>query len=65
MIEWVVERALQAGAERVIVATDDETASNAIAHVGAEVCMTSVNQISGRVLSAWPRCAKNWVCQIP
>ena len=41
MIEWVIERALQAGAERVIVATDDERIKRAIAHAGAEVCMTS------------------------
>ena len=47
MIEWVIERALQAGAERVIVATDDERIKRAIAHAGAEVCMTSVDQQSG------------------
>ncbi len=47
MIEWVIERALQAGAARVIVATDDERIKRAIAHAGAEVCMTSVDHQSG------------------
>ena len=47
MIQWVAERALQAGAERVIVATDDERVARAVALPGVEVCMTSPHHQSG------------------
>ena len=47
MIQWVAERALQAGAERVIVATDDQRVANAVALSGVEVCMTSPHHQSG------------------
>lgn len=47
MIQWVSERALQAGAERVVVATDDERIAAAIAHLPVEVCMTSASHQSG------------------
>ncbi len=47
MIQWVVERALQAGAERVIVATDDERVAAAVQACGVEVCMTAIHHQSG------------------
>jgi 3-deoxy-manno-octulosonate cytidylyltransferase (CMP-KDO synthetase) len=47
MIQWVAERALQAGAERVIVATDDERVANAVSISGVEICMTSAEHQSG------------------
>ncbi|MBL0458594.1 3-deoxy-manno-octulosonate cytidylyltransferase [Aeromonas enteropelogenes] len=51
MVQHVVEKALQSGAERVIVATDDERVAQALAPVaagmGAEVCMTSPDHQSG------------------
>ena len=47
MIQWVAERALQAGAERVIVATDDERVAAAVTLDGVEICMTSPLHQSG------------------
>ena len=47
MIQWVSERALQAGAERVVVATDDERIAAAIAHLPVEVCTTSAPPPAG------------------
>ncbi|KJY93212.1 MULTISPECIES: 3-deoxy-manno-octulosonate cytidylyltransferase [Vibrio] len=47
MIQWVYEQSLQAGAEKVIVATDDERVVNAVKKFGGEVCMTSADHDSG------------------
>lgn len=51
MVQHVVEKALQSGAERVIVATDDERVQQALAPfaaaAGFEVCMTSPDHQSG------------------
>lgn len=47
MIQWVHEQALQAGAEKVIVATDDSRVEQAVKSFGGEVCMTSPNHESG------------------
>ncbi|HDT5890486.1 3-deoxy-manno-octulosonate cytidylyltransferase [Aeromonas dhakensis] len=48
MVQHVVEKALQSGAERVIVATDDERVLQALAgQTGFEVCMTSQDHQSG------------------
>lgn len=46
MIQHVVERAKEAGADTIIVATDDERIQNVVAGF-AKVCMTSVNHQSG------------------
>ncbi|MEC8787868.1 MAG: 3-deoxy-manno-octulosonate cytidylyltransferase, partial [Pseudomonadota bacterium] len=46
MIQHVVERAKEAGADNVIVATDDERIQNVVLGF-AQVCMTSVNHQSG------------------
>lgn len=47
MIVRVVEQALQAGADRVVVATDDSRIEEACRDCGADVCMTSKDHNSG------------------
>ena len=47
MVQHVVEKALQSGAERVIVATDDARVQQALQSTGVEVCMTSPDHQSG------------------
>ncbi|PJG57763.1 3-deoxy-manno-octulosonate cytidylyltransferase [Aeromonas cavernicola] len=51
MVQHVVEKARQSGADRVIVATDDERVQQAlmpvVASQGIEVCMTSADHQSG------------------
>lgn len=47
MIAHVWERAQQSGAERVLVATDDERIEEVVAALGAEVCMTRQDHPSG------------------
>jgi len=47
MIQHVVERANEAGAQKVIVATDDERIATVVRSFGAEVCMTRNNHDSG------------------
>jgi len=41
MIQWVYEQSLLAGAERVIIATDDARVEQAVKAFGGTVCMTS------------------------
>lgn len=47
MIQWVYQQSLLAGAERVIIATDDARVEEAAKAFGATVCMTSPNHQSG------------------
>ena len=47
MVQHVVEKALQSGADRVIVATDDERVQQALQSTGVEVCITSPDHQSG------------------
>ena len=47
MIRHVFERALQSGAEQVVIATDDERIADAGRGFGADVCMTSARHRSG------------------
>lgn len=47
MIQWVWDNARQAGAERVIVATDDERIAAAVRGFGGDVCMTDPAHRSG------------------
>lgn len=47
MIQWVYEQSLLAGAERVIIATDDARVEQAVKAFGATVCMTSPDHQSG------------------
>ncbi len=47
MVQWVYEQAMQAGAERVIIATDDARVEQAALAFGGTVCMTSPDHQSG------------------
>ena len=47
MIQHVYERAVESGAEQVIIATDDKRIKQAAKWFGAEVCMTSDKHRSG------------------
>lgn len=47
MIQHVWAQAKNAGAERVVVATDDERVKSAVEQFGGEVCMTSAHHNSG------------------
>ncbi len=47
MVQWVYEQAMQAGAEDVIVATDDDRVSSVVEQFDGKVCMTSPNHESG------------------
>ena len=47
MIQWVVEKAVNSGAEKVIVATDNDEVAEQVAAFGAEVCRTRADHQSG------------------
>lgn len=47
MLQWVYEQSLLAGAERVIIATDDARVEQAVKAFGGTVCMTSPDHQSG------------------
>ncbi|EGA71872.1 3-deoxy-manno-octulosonate cytidylyltransferase [Vibrio sinaloensis DSM 21326] len=47
MIQWVYEQAQQAGADQVIVATDDVRVEQVVTEFGGQVCMTSPDHESG------------------
>ncbi|TFH93555.1 3-deoxy-manno-octulosonate cytidylyltransferase [Vibrio ouci] len=47
MIQWVYEQAIQAGADQVIIATDDNRVEQAVKAFGGQVCMTSPDHESG------------------
>ena len=47
MVAWVWERAMQAGAEHVVVATDDQRIVDEMTGRGAQVAMTRVDHASG------------------
>jgi 3-deoxy-manno-octulosonate cytidylyltransferase (CMP-KDO synthetase) len=47
MVQHVYERASESGAQRVIVATDDERIFSAASEFGAQVVMTSTEHVSG------------------
>lgn len=47
MVQWVHERAQASGAERIVVATDDERIKEVVEAFGGEVCMTAVEHTSG------------------
>ena len=47
MVAWVWERAMEAGASVVVVATDDERIADEMMSRGAEVAMTRVDHVSG------------------
>ncbi len=47
MVQWVYEQSLLAGAEQVIIATDDERVEQVVKAFGGTVCMTSPDHQSG------------------
>jgi 3-deoxy-manno-octulosonate cytidylyltransferase (CMP-KDO synthetase) len=47
MIQHVAEQAIQSGASRVVVATDDARIESVVKSFGCEVCMTSPDHNSG------------------
>ena len=47
MIEWVYQQALQSGASRVVVATDDRRVADVVDGFSGEVCMTRADHHSG------------------
>jgi len=47
MIQWVYEQSLLAGADKVIIATDDARVEQVVQSFGGTVCMTSPNHQSG------------------
>ncbi|MFC1503015.1 3-deoxy-manno-octulosonate cytidylyltransferase [Pseudomonadota bacterium] len=47
MIQWVYEQACKAGAEQVIVATDDQRIVDVVKGFGGEVCLTRADHESG------------------
>jgi 3-deoxy-manno-octulosonate cytidylyltransferase (CMP-KDO synthetase) len=47
MVVWVWERAMQAGAEHVVVATDDQRIADEMTGRGAQVAMTRADHASG------------------
>jgi len=47
MVVWVWERAMQAGAEQVVIATDDERIADEMTSRGAQVAMTREDHASG------------------
>ena len=47
MIEHVHQRALESGAEQVVIATDDQRIADAASSFSAEVCLTAPEHRSG------------------
>lgn len=47
MIQWVVEKALASGADKVIVATDNDLVADTVEAFGGEVCRTRADHQSG------------------
>ncbi len=47
MLQWVYEAGAAAGAEQVIIATDDERIVDAARDFGADARMTSLTHLSG------------------
>ena len=47
LVAWVVDRARASGAVRVVVATDHDDISQALARLGCEVCLTSPDHETG------------------
>ena len=60
MVAWVWERAMQAGAEQVVVATDDQRIADEMTSRGAEVAMTRADHASGTDRLAEVVCQLGW-----
>ena len=63
MLQWVYERAASAGANEVLIATDDERIANAAHAFGAEVIMTAHTHTSGTDRIAEVARSRNWAAQ--
>ena len=60
MLQWVYERAASAGANEVLIATDDERIANAAHAFGAEAIMTARTHTSGTDRIAEVARSRNW-----
>lgn len=60
LLDWVHERALGAGADEVLIATDDERIATAARGFGAHVVMTSASHASGTDRIAEVARARGW-----
>jgi CMP-2-keto-3-deoxyoctulosonic acid synthetase len=60
LLQWVYERAVASGAERVVVATDDARIESAARAVGAQVVMTAATAAAP---IASPRRHRRWNCR--
>jgi 3-deoxy-manno-octulosonate cytidylyltransferase (CMP-KDO synthetase) len=60
MLQWVYERAASAGANEVLIATDDERIANAAHAFGAEAIMTAHTHTSGTDRIAEVARSRNW-----
>lgn len=47
MVQWVYERAQASGADRIVVATDDDRIKKVVEGFGGEICMTAKHHTSG------------------
>jgi 3-deoxy-manno-octulosonate cytidylyltransferase (CMP-KDO synthetase) len=63
MLQWVYERAREAGAQEVLIATDDERIGSAARAFGAEPLMTSRTHASGTDRIAEVARARGWRAQ--
>lgn len=61
MIQWVYEQSLKSGAEKVIIATDDQRIVDAVKAFGGEVCLTS--QIINRARNVWLKWLQSTILQ--
>jgi 3-deoxy-manno-octulosonate cytidylyltransferase (CMP-KDO synthetase) len=60
LVQWVYERACAAGAEQVLIATDDDLIVSAAHSFGAEAIMTAVSHASGTDRIAEIARARHW-----
>lgn len=60
MLQWVYERAANAGAQQVLIATDDERIASAAGAFGAQAVMTAATHLSGTDRIAEVARAANW-----
>ncbi len=63
MLQWVYERARAAGAQEVLIATDDERIAHAARNFGAEAVMTAGEHASGSDRIAEVARARGWLAQ--
>ncbi len=64
MVQHVYERAVESGAEQVVIATDDERIQQVATEFKAEVCMTSPKHVSGSDRLAEVASTYNWPADV-